>query len=157
MSKENDAPEIAKSNTPAPLTVEALAKMVLDLQKDNAAQTKAMAEAIIASRIPYVDPNVLEEKKRANEQRAEEVRRTLLQKTETKRQCPHVRTNSDNSFDYTRLNIKWMEHSNGIILGVCGTCFSEFDARNPKDLEFLRRDGKAMKNMGRARENSRLM
>jgi hypothetical protein len=50
-----------------------------------------------------------------------------------------------------------MEHSNGIILGVCGTCFSQFDAtHNAKDRALLQRDGTAKKNMGRARENVRL-
>jgi len=50
-----------------------------------------------------------------------------------------------------KLNIKWMEHSNGIILGVCGTCFSQFDSRNPEDLKWLLKDSPAQRQMGKAR------
>jgi hypothetical protein len=52
-------------------------------------------------------------------------------------------------------NIKWMQHSNGIILGVCGTCKSEFDARKPDDAKFLAMDLKSQRNMGRAGEHAR--
>src|SRR5271170_5474675 len=141
MSKENETPNITKVDTPAPpITMEQLFKMFLDVQKENAQNQKLLAEALKESRIPYVDPAVLEQKRIAAEERKEQVRITLFQRTETKRQCPHKRTNSDGTFG-DKLNIKWQEHSNGIVKGVCGTCFSEFDTREPKDLAFLRADG----------------
>ena len=157
MSKDTpETPEITKVNTPAGLSTEQLLKMLVDAQKENAANQKLLAEALLESRKPYIDPAVLEAKRKAAEERAKEVEQTMRVKIATKAQCPHLRTNSDGSYA-DKLNIKWMEHSQGIIKGVCGTCFSEFDTRNPKDVEFLRRDGKAMKNMGRARENTRQM
>ena len=155
-NEKNDTPEIRKVDTPAGLSTDQLLKMLVDAQKENATNQKLLAEALLESRKPYIDPAVLEAKQKAAEERAKEVEQTMRVKIATKAQCPHLRTNSDGSYA-DKLNIKWMEHSNGIIKGVCGTCFSEFDTRNPKDVEFLRRDGKAMKNMGRARENTRQM
>lgn len=154
MSKENETPDIKKVDTPAPaLSTDMLLKLLIDAQNENAKNQKLLAEALLESRKPYVDPAVLEQKRIAAEERKEQVRITLLQRSETKRQCPHKRTNSDGTYG-DKLNIKWQEHSNGIIKGVCGTCFSEFDTREPKDLAFL--DGVSMKNMGRARENRSL-
>ena len=72
---------------------------------------------------------------------------TTLQRTETKRQCSHRRTNSDGTFG-EKLNIKWMEHSGGIVLGVCGTCFSQFDFRDPEDLKWFLKDLRAQESMG---------
>lgn len=156
MSKENETPDIKKVDTPAPaLSTDMLLKLLIDAQNENAKNQKLLAEALLESRKPYVDPAVLEQKRIAAEERKEQVRITLLQRSETKRQCPHKRTNSDGTFG-DKLNIKWQEHSNGIVKGVCGTCFSEFDTREPKDLAFLRADGVSMKNMGRARENRSL-
>ena len=155
-NEKNDTPEITKVNTPAGLSTEQLLKMLVDAQKENATNQKLLAEALLESRKPYIDPAVLEAKRKAGEEREKEVAQTMRIKIATKAQCPHLRTNSDGSYG-DKLNIKWMEHSQGIIKGVCGTCFSEFDTRNPKDAEFLRRDGKSMKNMGRARENTRQM
>ena len=155
-NEKNDTPEIRKVDTPAGLSTDQLLKMLVDAQKENAANQKLLAEALLESRKPYIDPAVLEAKRKAGEEREKEVAQTMRIKIATKAQCPHLRTNSDGSYG-DKLNIKWMEHSQGIIKGVCGTCFSEFDTRNPKDVEFLRRDGKAMKNMGRARENTRQM
>ena len=126
----------------------------------NSQNQKLLAEALLESRKPYVDPSVLEQKRIAAEQRFKDVQFEMRKRQATKEQCPHTRTDSDMNGNLTfseKPNIKWQEHSNGIIKGVCGTCFSEFDTRNPKDLAFLRKDGKAMKNMGRARENSRQM
>lgn len=150
---------ITKVNTPAPeLTMEHLFKAFMELQKENAQNQKLLAEAILESRKPYIDPAVLEAKKVAGEQRRREVAHTMAVKVATKKQCPHTRINSDaagnNSFDPEKLNIKWMEHSNGIVKGVCGTCFSEFDTRNAEDRKLLQRDGKAITNMGRARERN---
>jgi hypothetical protein len=148
--EKNDKPEIVKVNTPAGLSTETLLKMLVDAQTQAAEANQQLAEALLESRKPYVDPAVLEQKRLAMEQRQKDVALELRKRVMTKAQCPHLRTNSDGSFG-DKLNIKWMEHSNGIIKGVCGTCFSEFDTRNPKDLDFLRKDGKAFKNMGHAR------
>ena len=154
MSK--DTPEIPKVNEPAGLTNEQLIKMVMDTQKQLADALKEQSAAILESRKPYVDPAVLAQKQEALKARQADVARELRRRQLTKAKCPHTRTNSDGTFDENRLNIKWQEHSNGIILGVCGSCHSQFDARNPEDLKLLRRDGKAIKSMGRARENSRI-
>ena len=152
----NETPKVTKVAEPAGLTNDQLLKMLVDVQKEAANSNRLLAEALLESRKPYIDPAVLEAKRKAGEEREKEVAQTMRIKIATKAQCPHLRTNSDGSYG-DKLNIKWMEHSQGIIKGVCGTCFSEFDTRNPKDVEVLRRDGKAMKNMGRARENTRQM
>jgi hypothetical protein len=147
---------IEKVDTPAPiLTNDQLLKMLIDSQKEQAKANELLAQALLESRKPYVDPAVLEQKKRDLEERKRQVAIVQEQRVATKQACPHTRTDSEGTFGDV-LNIKWQEHSNGIILGVCGTCFSQFDARNPKDLALLRKDGKAQKNMGRARENVRL-
>jgi hypothetical protein len=147
--------KVVQVNTPAPaLTSEQLMKMLVDSQKEAAQSNRLLAEALLESRKPYVDPAVLEQKRLAGEEKRKAVAITILQRTETKKQCLHRRTNNDGTFG-EKMNIKWQEHSGGIILGVCGTCFSQFDSRTPEDLKILRMDGVAIKNMGRARENSR--
>jgi hypothetical protein len=61
--------------------------------------------------------------------------------------CKHLRhRRTENGLS----NIKWMEHSNRIVKGVCGTCFAEFDTRKPEDLLLWQQDPRAAKNMGRA-------
>jgi len=159
MSEEKDTPNITKVTVPAGLTNDQLFKMLIDAQKEQAKSNKLLADALLESRKPYIDPAVLEEKQRALEEKRKSVDLTMRQRAETKRQCPHTRTTQDSNGFVSfgdKLNIKWQEHSNGIILGVCGTCFSQFDARNPADRDLLRRDGTSIKNMGRAREHSRL-
>lgn len=159
-NKEKDANEQSESNftkvnTPAPqFTMDDLLQTIVKLQDEAAKDRKALIEAVIEGRKPYVDPKVLEAKQIELEEKRRQVRLVLIQRQETKRQCPHLRTRSDGSFETGKLNIKWMEHSNGIILGVCGTCYSQFDARTPKDLQWLRADGMAYNEMGRARDRS---
>lgn len=68
----------------------------------------------------------------------------LQERIDRKKKCNHRRY-PDNS-----LNIKWMEHSNHIILGVCGQCFSQFDTREPQDNDFFLEDIKARRNAGKA-------
>jgi hypothetical protein len=146
---------VIKTSVPAPaLSTDQLLALLVEAQRENATNNKLLAEALLESRKPYVDPAVLEQKRQALEEKRKQVAITMLQRTETKRQCLHRRTNNDGTFG-EKLNIKWQEHSGGIVLGVCGTCFSQFDSRNADDLKWLRMDGVAIKNMGRARENSR--
>lgn len=144
---END---IEKVSYPAPMQTELLFKMLLDTQRQLAESQKELAESIRESRKPYVDPAVLEAKKQALQERKKQVALELLKRRETKRVCLHKRTNSDGSF-HEKYNIKWQMHSNGIILGVCGTCGSQFDARNADDRKFLQLDGTSARNMGMAR------
>jgi len=158
MSEEKNTSEIPKTKLPAGLSVETLLQMLIQTQTQLAESQKQVADAILESRKPYVDPAVLEAKRQALEERRKQIQLELFQKQETKRQCPHTRVNSDSegNTSFSEIpNIKWMEHSNGIILGVCGTCFSTFDSRNPKDRAFLAKDGKAIRNMGRARAADR--
>lgn len=151
MAKQDETPVVEKVNTPAPsFTMEQLMKMLLDQQKETAKAYEKLGEALLESRKPYVDPAVIEAKRMALEERKKAVALELRKRIATKQQCLHRRTNSDGSY-HERYNIKWQEHSNGIVLGVCGTCGSQFDARNPKDREFLQRDGNAYTKMGHAR------
>jgi len=153
-SKETKTPSIAE----VPATMEQVLALLAKTIEEGAKDRKELTAAILESRKPYVDPKVLLQKQADLEERRKMVQMVLRQRQATKAQCPHVRTNGDGTWDEKgRLNIKWQEHSQGIILGVCGTCQSQFDARNPKDMELLRRDSKAFKNMARARENTRLM
>jgi hypothetical protein len=79
-----------------------------------------------------------------------DVTNTELRRREaTKDICPHRRTNSDGSFQDS-LNIKWMRHSNDLIMGVCGTCLSQFDCRNPQDLQWFLKDTRGRKFMALA-------
>jgi hypothetical protein len=141
--------DIDKTGTPAVLTAEILAKMLIDTQKELAKSQQAMADAILESRKPYVDPKVLEQKKKDLEDRQKMIQADQRERIARKKICPHVRENGTG-------NIKWMSHSNNIILGVCGSCFSQFDTRNPGDLALLRADLKSQKNMGRAGEHARI-
>jgi hypothetical protein len=135
--------KISKSDSPATFSSEQLMRMLVESQKETAKANKALADAILESRKPYVDPKVVEAKRLAAEERKREIEMQLRIKVNTKRGCPHIRDNGTP-------NIKWMEHSNGITKGVCGGCFSEFDTRDKEDLALLRRDLKSIKNMGRA-------
>ena len=140
MANEPQKPE-------AGLSTEMLLKMLIDVQKQAAESNKELAASILESRKPYVDPRVLEQKRLALEERQAEIRRELRRRQLTKQQCPHVRENGTSS-------INWMEHSNNIVKGVCGNCFSEFDTRNQADLQLLRTNPKAIKQMGRAGQHA---
>jgi hypothetical protein len=120
-----------------------LLRMLVETQKAGIESQKQLADAILESRKPWVDPSVVQQKKAAMEERQRELKRTIAQRVATKAQCPHVRDNGTS-------NIKWMEHSNNIVKGTCGSCFSEFDTRNPEDLKLLRQDPSSIKKMGRA-------
>lgn len=146
MGKPEDI--LSKSNSPAPLTMEELTRMLLQTQQQLASSQKELADAILESRKPYVDPKVLEQKRREGEERRRQIETDQRIKIATKKICPHKRENGT-------YNIKWQEHSNGITLGVCGQCFSQFDTRNPEDLRILREDLKSIKNMGRAGGHAR--
>lgn len=139
---------VDKVGTVAPLSTDALLKMMLATQAQLAESQKALADAILQSRIPYVDPKVLEQKQRDLEERRRMIAAEQRERVMRKRVCPHVRDNGTS-------NIKWMEHSNGITKGVCGTCFSEFDTKEPADLDLLRKDLKSIRNMGRAGAHAR--
>lgn len=135
---------MSQANTPAPqFTTDQLFNMLLKAIEAQGKSNDKLAEAILESRKPYVDPKVLEQKKRDLEERHRQIQLEQRQRAATKRICPHKRENGT-------YNIKWMEHSNHITTGVCGTCRSEFDTRNPEDLKLLRDDLKSIKNMGRS-------
>ena len=138
---------VPKAGTPAPLTVEQLTTMLIQTQKDLAESQSKMADALIESRKPYVDPKVLEAKRLELEERRKAIAMDQAERVARKKVCPHTRENGTP-------NIKWQQHSNNIILGVCGSCFSQFDARNSEDLKLLRMDLKSQKNMGRAGQHA---
>ena len=144
--------EIENSHFPAPaFSNEQLIKMLLDSQNANAEANKKLAEALLESRKPYIDPKVLEARQEEIKQRQRDIKLELLRRSETKRQCHHHRVDDQDNMQ-PKLNIKWMRHSNGIIKGVCGRCMSQFDAtHNPEDAKLLREDPKALNQMGRAR------
>lgn len=120
-------------------------------QADLAKAQKELGEAILEARKPYVDPKVLEAKQDQLKQRQREIKLEQLRRRETKRQCHHHRVD-DQDMMQPKLNIKWMRHSNGVVLGVCGRCMSQFDAtHNPDDAKLLREDPTALNRMGRAR------
>jgi len=144
----NEQEQVKKAGTPAPLTMEEVARMLLVTQQQLAESQKELAAAILEARKPYVDPRVLEQKQRELEERRRAIQMDQREREARKRVCPHKRENGT-------WNIKWMQHSNGITLGVCGSCFSQFDTRIPADLTILRDDLKAIKNMGRAGQHAR--
>ncbi len=147
MADEQEKP-VTKTNSPAGLSTETLLKMLVDSQKQNTEANQKLAEALLESRKPYVDPKVLKAQQDALEEKKRAVEIELRNRQHRKASCPHIRDNGTP-------NVKWMEHSNGITKGVCGGCFSEFDTRNPEDLKILRRDLKSIRNMGRAGQHAR--
>lgn len=148
-NKEVDAlAGVEQTGKPALLTIEALTQMLLQTQQQLAESQSKLADAILEARKPYVDPKVLEAKRQELEDRKKMIQLDAAERAARKRICPHVRENGTP-------NIKWQQHSNNIILGVCGTCASQFDARKPEDLALLRKDLKSQRNMGRAGEHAR--
>lgn len=131
----------------AGLSTDVLLKLLIKTQEDLAKSQEKLGEALLESRKPYVDPKVLEQKKRDLEERRKMIATEQKNRAATKKICPHRRENGT-------WNIRWMQHSNNIVLGVCGQCFSQFDARNPEDLAILRQDLKSIKNMGRAGQHA---
>lgn len=136
-----------QTEQPAGLSTEVLLKLLIKTQEDLARSQEKLGEALLESRKPYVDPKVLEQKKRDLEERRKMIATEQQNRLVTKKVCPHRRENGT-------WNIRWMQHSNNIVLGVCGQCFSQFDARNPEDLAILRQDLKSIKNMGRAGQHA---
>lgn len=154
MSKENEAnvpnvPNVEKVNAPSGLTMEQLLKLFLEQNKETAASNKALAEAILESRKPWLDPKVLEAREMQRKDRKELVDMEIRNRANAKTFCPHLNEGGNS-------NIKWGQHSNGIILGVCGTCRSEFDAtRNREDGKLLRANPKGIRNMFRAGDHAK--
>lgn len=144
-----DPDKFVKVTADAPLTSEQLMKMLVASQNAAAEANAKLAEALLESRKPYIDPKVLQAREQANKDRQEQIEAEMRRRAFNKKHCTH-RRESNNS-----LNIKWMEHSGGIVLGVCGRCFSQFDARVPEDGKFLWEDLKAQANMGRAGQHAR--
>ena len=148
-----DQDVVTQLGTTAPLTMDQVMRMLIQTQADLAKSQQQLADAILESRKPYVDPKVLADKQRQLEERRKQIEMDQRIKIATKKVCPHTRENGTS-------NIKWMEHSNGIILGVCGTCNSQFCATGPDavaaDANLLRTDLKSRKNMGRAGQHARL-
>lgn len=137
------------TGTPAPVTVEMLLKMLIEQSKETAKSNKELSDALLESRKPYVDPRVIEEREQRRKDREALVDLTRRQRAYAKRACPHINEGG-------KPNIKWMQHSNGIILGVCGTCQSQFDAtHNRDDARLLMQDPKSLRWMGRAGEHAK--
>jgi len=144
-----DEPVIEKVNTPASLTVEELLKMFIEQAKESAKANQELAAAILESRKPYVDPKVVEARIQALKDRAALVEMELRNRQNAKKYCPHLNEGGSS-------NIKWHMHSNGIILGVCGTCRSEFNAStNREDALLLRQNPKGIRNMARAGDHAK--
>lgn len=150
MPNEKDTPQVEKVNTPAPaLSMDMLLQLFLDQQKETAASNKALAEALLESRKPYIDPKVIAEREQQRKDRKMLVDQEIRNRRAAKQNCPHINEGG-------KLNIKWHMHSNGIILGVCGSCKAEFDAtRNREDALLFRGDPKAARNMARAGDHAR--
>lgn len=145
MSEEQKSKAVAVPESG--FTNDQIIRLLLQTQQDNIAANNKLAEALIESRKPYVDPRVLEQKRIALEEQHAATRREFERRRLAKVQCPHVRDNGTSS-------INWMEHSNNIVKGVCSGCPSEFDTRNPEDLKLLRANPKAIKAMGRAGQHA---
>jgi hypothetical protein len=149
--KDQNEDVVSKVDFPVTLTTDQVMRMLLQTQADLAKSQQQLADAILESRKPYVDPKVLAQKQKQLEERRQQIAHDQAVKIATKKQCPHTRENGTS-------NIKWMEHSNGIILGVCGTCASQFCAKGPdataSDRDLLRKDLKSLKNMGRAGQHA---
>lgn len=104
-------PEIEQVATPANLTMEQLLKLFIEQSKEQAKSNKALAEAILESRKPYVDPRVIADREQRNRDRKSLVEMELRNRVNAKKFCPHLNEGGTS-------NIKWHQHSNGIILGV---------------------------------------
>ena len=144
-----ERPNVVKVNAPAGLTIETLMQMFLEQSKENAKANEKLAEALLESRKPYVDPRLVAEMEQRRKDRTALVNQEMRTRTMAKKACPHVNEGG-------KYNIKWMQHSNGIILGVCGSCRSEFDAtHNREDAMLLRNDPKSIRNMGRAGDHAK--
>ena len=149
MPNDPNVQKVEKVDSPAPLTMEQVLKMLLDQNRETAQSNKALAEAILESRKPYIDPKYIAELEQRRKDRKALVDQEFKNRTYAKKACPHLNEGG-------KLNIKWMQHSNGIILGVCGSCKSEFDAtHNREDAMLLRQDPKSIRNMGRAGEHAK--
>ena len=149
MPNDPNVQKVEKVDSPAPLTMEQVLKMLLDQNRETAQSNKALAEAILESRKPYIDPKYIAELEQRRKDRKALVDQEFKNRTYAKKACPHLNEGG-------KLNIKWMQHSNGIILGVCGSCKSEFDAtHNREDAQLLRQDPKSIRNMGRAGEHAK--
>lgn len=148
MNKQDDLIGIEKVNAPAPnVTTDQLLQMFLDQAKETAASNKALADALLASRVPYVDPEVIAARQQRNKDRKMLVDNELQNRLNAKKNCPHKHESGIS-------NIKWQQHSNGIIMGVCGTCRSEFDARKPEERALLIADQNGLRKMGRAGDHA---
>lgn len=137
--------EVFLKTLPTGLSTEQLLIGVLSRLSEGQQQ---LAEAILESRKPYVSPEAERNKAERLVQHQKAVEMTLKGRQDAKRLCGHRRENGT-------LNIHWHEHSNGITMGVCGTCMSQFDTRDAADAALLRSDPFSIQNMGRAGAHAR--
>ena len=132
-----------------------LAKVLEEVKNGNAQNAETilagitkLAEAMLESRKPYKSPSQMAAEEQGRQDLRDQINKNRKQKEWLKKNCPHRRP-----YDNT-LNISWHQHSNGIIMGVCGECMSQFDARKAEDLALLRQDPQAHSRMARAGEHA---
>ena len=147
--KKDEFGDIAeKVSSPAPnVTTEQLLKMFMDQAKETAASNKALADALLQSRVPYIDPEVVAARQQRAKDRKMLVENEMNLRANAKKYCSHKHESGMS-------NIKWQQHSNSIIMGVCGTCRSEFDCRKPEERALLLADQNGLRKMGRAGDHS---
>ena len=109
--KDKNESEVEQLSTPAGTTMEQLLKMFIEASKEQSKSNRELAASIENSRKPYVDPRVIADREQRNRDRKALVEMELRNRVNAKKYCSHLNEGGTS-------NIKWHQHSNGIILGV---------------------------------------
>lgn len=126
MAKQDPSETVSNEVLEKPITV---AQMMELISKMNEKSAQTLADALIESKKPYIDPKVEENDKIFREQnrRMKESEREMLKANQSS--CPHIAGSSSLSEYpdmYGRTSIVWHEVDSTEVIGICTTCLREF-------------------------------
>ena len=148
--KESKKPalESAEDNTKITMTAAELKAMIVDSQKETA---KLIADALIESKKPFIDPRVAENEAmfRKSSRELEERKRQMIIADQAS--CEHFQGSnqlSEKTGDLTA--IAWHRYDDNVIRGICTNCLRLFVPTDPDYVsQFRRKSGNRISSAGR--------
>jgi hypothetical protein len=140
MAKQHEeAPETQILNTSNPpadqrisMSVDDLKALILQITTSQAEGTKALAEALRDSKIPYIDPKVAENEETFRKNTREQQERKRKQMMESQEWCEHTVGGLGEVRDPGgRTSIAWHRFDNGATVGICTQCIRVIRESDP--------------------------
>jgi hypothetical protein len=100
--------------------------------------SETLANAILESRKPYVDPRNEQNEEQMRQSSREQRKREIEQTKYSQDNCPHMQGSnalSDRRGDMSAIVMHKLD--TGLVIGICTNCIKIFDARNPDHRKFF--------------------